>query len=222
MTYKYMNNHFGRSRVSCMIPMNLQIFGNSDAGGNDGADGGSGKEDNDNNKNKDENLTHEQLIKALAEARDTNQRYKDSIDKLTKNNKNLSQAVKDRMTADEKEKAAAEEKDKKIAELEGKFRLLDYSKRYMGVGVDETAATELAGLTGELADPDKFFSTLDKFMKAALKKAGEDSVQALIKNNPNVNAGSGEGGSESLAVQKAKELAKGKSVVNEDILKKYM
>ena len=202
--------------------MNLQIFGN-DAG--DNADGG-GTGDSSTGDDGEEELTREQLIEALAKERADKERFKNSIDDLTKKNKNLSQAVKDRMTAEEQAEAARTEaeqaKDKKIAELESKFLMLDYSKRLMGIGMDETAATELAGLTGELADADKFFSALDKFVKAATKKAGEDAVQALIKSNPSINAGNGTGGTDDLATQKAKELKKSQRAVNSDVLKNFM
>lgn len=219
---KNMNNHFGQSRIFCKTPMNLQIFGN-DAG--DNADGG-GTGDSSTGDDGEEELTREQLIEALAKERADKERFKNSIDDLTKKNKNLSQAVKDRMTAEEQAEAARTEaeqaKDKKIAELESKFLMLDYSKRLMGIGMDETAATELAGLTGELADADKFFSALDKFVKAATKKAGEDAVQALVKSNPSINAGNGTGGADDLATQKAKELKKSQRAVNSDVLKNFM
>ena len=92
----------------------------------------------------------------------------------------------------------------------------------MGVGMDEASATELAGLIGEIAEPEKFFSALDKFVKATIKKAGEDSVEALVKSNPGIKAGNGDGAGESLAVRKAKELSGGARTVNQDILKNYM
>ena len=221
---KYMNNHFGNNR----IPMNLQIFaesGESKGGENgetDGEDGTGG-----------DKPTYEQLVEELAKARTEasqanadKERFKNSVDRLTRQNGELTNQVRERMSADEKaaaEKAEAEAaKDARIQELESKFRLMDYSKRFMGVGMDETSATELAGLTGEIAEPDKFFSTLDKFVKATIKKAGEDSVEALIKSNPSIKAGNGDGGGESLAVRKAKELSRGNRTVNQDILKNYM
>ena len=218
---KYMNNHFGKNR----IPMNLQIFaesGESKGGENgetDGEDGTGG-----------DKPTYEQLVEELAKARTEasqanadKERFKNSVDRLTRQNGELTNQVRERMSADEKAAAEkAEAKDARIQELESKVRLMDYSKRFMGVGMDETSATELAGLTGEIAEPDKFFSTLDKFVKATIKKAGEDSVEALIKSNPSIKAGNGDGGGESLAVRKAKELSRGNRTVNQDILKNYM
>ena len=221
---KYTNNHFGKNR----IPMNLQFF--AESGENES---GENEESNVVYGTNGDKPTYEQLVEELAKARTEasqanadKERFKNSVDRLTRQNGELTNQVRERMSADEKaaaEKAEAEAaKDARIQELESKFRLMDYSKRFMGVGMDETSATELAGLTGEIAESDKFFSALDKFVKATIKKAGEDSVEALIKSNPSIKAGNGDGGGESLAVRKAKELSRGNRTVNQDILKNYM
>ena len=85
-------------------------------------------------------------------------------------------------------RSADEAKDARIQELESKFRTMDYSKRYMGIGMDEKTAEALSELTGELPDADKFFSALDKFMKSKIKSAGEDAIQELIKKNPEIKS----------------------------------
>lgn len=221
---KYMNNRFGKSG----IPMNLQFF--AEPGESEGEENG---EANVGDGTNSDMPTYEQLVEELAKARAEasqanadKERFKNSVDRLTRQNGELTNQVRERMSADEKaaaEKAEAEAaKDARIQELESKFRLIDYSKRFMGVGMDETSATELATLTGEIAEPEKFFSALDKFVKATIKKAGEDSVEALIKSNPSIKAGNGDGSGESLAVRKAKELAGGTRTENQDILKNYM
>lgn len=229
---KYMNNHFGQSNIfknsRCKMPMNLQFFAESGDG-----EANVNNEPNGDNRAGEDKPTYEQLVEELARARTEvsqanadKERFKNSVDKLTRQNGELTNQVRERMSADEKaaaEKAEAEAaKDAKILELETKFRLMDYSKRFMGVGMDETSATELATLTGEIAEPEKFFSALDKFVKTTIKKAGEDSVEALIKSNPSIKAGNGDGTGESLAVRKAKEFAGGRITVNQDILKNYM
>lgn len=186
-------------------------------------------------ENSENNPTYDQLLEELAKARAgesqanaERERFKNSVDDLTRKNKMLTDQVRERMTADER---ASEEVKSRMEALEAenagfktKFRIADYSKRFMGVGMDEKTATELAGLTGEIAEPDKFFSTLDKFVKAAMKKAGEDSVQALIKSNPSVKAGNGDGDKESEAVRLAKESAarRQNKGFNEDALKQWM
>lgn len=227
---KYMNNHFGQSNIfgnaRCKIPMNLQLFAEVGDVGSDGV-GGSGKEGVDLGGDGDDNPpTVEELMAQLAEERAKSARLQNEKDSASSEAANFKKQLRAKMTANEQEEAAKAEaeaaKDAKIQELETKFRLMDYSKRFMGVGMDEASATELAGLTGEIAEPDKFFSALDKFVKATIKKAGEDSVEALIKSNPSIKAGNGDGAGESLAVRKAKELSGGTRTVNQDILKNYM
>lgn len=135
---KYMNNHFGKNR----IPMNLQIFAESgeSEGGENGETDGEGGTGGDK-------PTYEQLVEELAKARTEasqanadKERFKNSVDRLTRQNGELTNQVRERMSADEKaaaEKAEAEAaKDARIQELESKFRLMDYSKRFMGVGMD--------------------------------------------------------------------------------------
>lgn len=214
---KYMNNHFGKTNK---FPMNLQLFAES------GADSGENTEPDAGAEDGGENPSVEELLAQLAEERAKSARLQNEKDSASSEAANFKKQLRAKMTANEQEEAAKAEaeaaKDAKIQELETKFRLMDYSKRFMGVGMDETLATELAGLTGEIAEPDKFFSALDKFVKATIKKAGEDSVEALIKSNPSIKAGNGDGAGESLAVRKAKELAGGVRTVNQDILKNYL
>lgn len=211
------------------FPMNLQFFaepGNGDGAGDTGAESG---------ENSDNKPTYEQLVEELARARAgeaqanaDKERYKNSVEDLTKKNNTLSEAVRERMTADEQAEAAKAEaeaaKDARIEELETEFRKMNYSKKYMGIGMDEQTATELAGLTGEIAEPEKFFSTLDKFVKAALKKAGEDSVEALIKSNPSIKGANGDTDKQSEAVRLARASAERKknNGFNADALKQWM
>lgn len=228
---KYMNNHFGRSNIfgRAKLPMNLQFFSDTDASGTSGGSG-DGTEDANNSGNSDDTQTPtvEELLTQLAAERAKSAKLQNEKDTASSEAANFKKQLRAKMTSDEQaEQAKAEAeaaKDARIKELESKFREMDYSKRYMGVGMDEKTATELAGLTGEIAEPDKFFSALDKFVKAALKKAGEDSVQALIKSNPSVKAGNGEGDKESEAVRLAKESASRRQNkgFNEDALKQWM
>lgn len=227
---KYMNNHFEKSRIfgnaRCKMPMNLQLFG-YEGNGEDPSSGAGGTNNSGADDGGDDNApTVEELMAQLAEERAKSARLQNEKDNASSEAANFKKQLRAKMSANEQEEAAKAEaeaaKDAKIHELETKFRLMDYSKRFMGVGMDEASATELAGLTGEIAEPDKFFSALDKFVKATIKKAGEDSVEALIKSNPSIKAGNGDGGGESLAIRKAKELSRGNKVVNQDILKNYM
>lgn len=227
---KYMNNHFGKNRIfgnaRCKMPINLQLFGYEGNGEDPGSGAGGSDNSGADDGGYDNTPTVEELMAQLAEERAKSAKLQNEKDTASSEAANFKKQLRAKMSANEQEEAAKAEaeaaKDAKIQELETKFRLMDYSKRFMGVGMDETSATELAGLTGEIAEPDKFFSALDKFVKATIKKAGEDSVEALIKSNPSIKAGNGDGGGESLAVRKAKELSRGNRTVNQDILKNYM
>ena len=216
---KFMNNHHGKS-----IPMNLQMFAETSTGEGDGigSDGiatdGSGKQT--------ESPSVEELLAQLAQERATNAQNKAALDKALKEKGELTKNLRAKMSAEEQEaeakKAADEAKDARIQELESKFRVMDYSKRYMGIGMDEKTAETLSELTGELSDADKFFSALDKFMKAKIKSAGEDAIQELIKKNPEIKSGSGEADKNSWVSDMAKELAHQKSAANKNILERYL
>lgn len=234
---KYMNNHYGQSRIfgkaRCKIPMNLQTFAESgDVGGADaGTGGGSGSsgEGSSGESSEGENTpTVEELVAQLAAERARSARLQNEKDTASSEAANFKKQLRAKMTADEQAEAAKSEaeaaKDARIQELESKFRLMDYSKRYMGVGMDEKSATELAELTGDIAEVDKFFSALDKFVKAAVKKGSEDYVQTLIKNGGSINAGSGDADKESEAVRIAKESAarRANKGFNSEALKQWM
>lgn len=225
---KFMNNHYGQSqifgRARCKMPMNLQLFAessDSDGGGTgvsgDGRDGGSESQNT---------PSVEELLAQLAQERATNAQNKAALDKALKEKGELTKNLRAKMTAeeqaDEAKRLADEAKEAEIKELKDKFRMMDYSKRYMGIGMDEKTAETLSELTGELSDADKFFSALDKFMKAKIKSAGEDAIQELIKKNPEIKSGSGEADKNSWVSDMAKELAHQKSAANKNILERYM
>lgn len=224
---KYMNNHFGKSRIfekpRRKIPMNLQLFAES-------GDNGGVVEDGEGFSSPDgapeDTPTVEELMTQLAEERAKTARLQNEKDTASSEADSFKKQLRARMSANEQEEAEKKARDaaieQELQELRNESRINKYSKRFMGVGMDETSATELASLTGEIAEPEKFFSALDKFVKATIKKAGEDSVEALIKSNPSIKAGNGDGTGESLAVRKAKELASGARTANQDILKNYM
>lgn len=169
--------------------------------------------------------TVEELMAKLAQKDADYAKLKNSFDTTSSELSTTKKQLKAKMTAEEQieeEKRIADEaKDAKIQELESKFRTMDYSKRYMGIGMDEKAAESLSELTGDLPDVDKFFSALDKFVKAKIKTAGENAVQELIKSNPDIKAGSGGDGKTSLAEERAVALGKRTAEANADILKYY-
>lgn len=226
---KFMNNHYGQSRIfdhaRCKMPMNLQFFAES-AG--DVGDGGSGSGDSGESGegSQENNPSVEELMAQLAQERAENAKNKNALDKALREKGELTKNLRAKMTAEEQEQEAKREaeeaKDAKIQELESKFRTMDYSKRYMGIGMDEKTAESLSELTGELVDADKFFSALDKFVKAKIKTAGENAVQELIKSNPDIKAGTGSTDKNSWVGDIAKELAHQKTGVNTSNLERYM
>ena len=225
---KYMNNHYGQSqifgRARCKMPMNLQFFAESTGDGGDGGEGGSDGSEGDGVEN--DAPTVEELMAQLAQERATNAQNKAALDRALKEKGELTKNLRKRMTAEEtanEEKRLADEaKDAEIKELKEKFRTMDYSKRYMGIGMDEKTAESLSELTGDLPDVDKFFSALDKFVKAKIKTAGENAVQELIKSNPDIKAGTGSADKNAWVGDVAKELAHQKTGVNTSNLERYM
>lgn len=227
-----MNNHFGKSNIfgnaRYKIPMNLQLFAEVGDVGSDGV-GGSGKEGVDLGGDGDDNPpTVEELMAQLAEERAKSARLQNEKDSASSEAANFKKQLRAKMTANEQEEAEKKARDeaieKELKELRNESRINKYSKRFMGVGMDESTATELAGLIGEIAEPDKFFSVLDKFVKTTIKKAGEDSVEALIKSNPSIKAGNGSSDQDDEAVEIARESAKRKknNGFNEEALKQWM
>lgn len=225
---KYMNNHFGQSRIfgcaRCKIPMNLQLFaeGGEGDGGTGGGDGtGSGSDGGDGGSAP----TVEELMAQLAQERAEKEKLRLAKDKANSEAAKYKKSWEAKTSAEEQEaeakKAADEAKDARIQELESKFRTMDYSKRYMGIGMDEKTAEALSELTGELTDTDKFFSALGKFVQAVKKQSSEDAVQAYLKDNPDIKAGSGDGTKNSLAEERAMSIGKRTAGANEDILKHY-
>lgn len=181
--------------------------------------------ENQNIENAENTPSVDELMAELAKERAEKAKLKNSFDTASSELAATKKQLRTKMTAEEQieeEKRLADEaKDAKIQELESKFRTMDYSKRYMGIGMDEKTAESLSELTGELVDADKFFSALGKFITASNKTAEENYRQELIKNNPDINAGSGGDTKNSLAEERAVSIGKRTAGANEDILKFY-
>ena len=181
--------------------------------------------ENQNIENAENTPSVDELMAELAKERAEKAKLKNSFDTASSELAATKKQLRTKMTAEEQEQEAKREaeeaKDAKIQELESKFRTMDYSKRYMGIGMDEKTAESLSELTGELVDADKFFSALGKFITASNKAAEENYRQELIKNNPDINAGSGGDTKNSLAEERAVSIGKRTAGANEDILKFY-
>lgn len=208
-----------------LMPFNLQFFaeGGSDGNGTDnGTPAGTDNSTGDNKPNYDELM--EQLAQAqtqIAQANATSERYKNSINDLTKKNGELTKQVRERMTADEQadiaKKEADEAKDARIKELEEKMAVIDNTSFWGGasIGMDEALAKSTAEAEA-LGDKEKFRANIVKHIKAIK----ENAIQQALKDRPDISAGNGDT-SNTVAEEKAKFLAKRQNGINQDILKNY-
>ena len=230
---KFMNNHYGQSQIFArdgeQIPMNLQLFAEGSGDGGTAEGGESAIDDSgEGNANDDEDDSHtpNELAKQLAETKAELARLKFANDKSAKEAAAYKKQLQAKMSAEERASEAENERitalEEENKQMKAQMRMASYSKRYMGIGMDEKTAESLSELTGDLSDVDKFFSTLDKFVKAKIKSAGENAVQDLIKNNPDIKAGSGANDKNAWVTDMAKDLAHQRSNANTSILEKYM
>ena len=228
---KFMNNHYGQSLIFFIlyskVPMNLQFFAESgdvttDGGGSSEANSEEGSSDGENST-----PTIEELMTQLSEAKAESARLKLANDKASKEAAGYKKQLQAKMSAEERANQAENERltalEEENKQMKAQMRMASYSKRYMGIGMDEKTSETLSELTGELSNPDKFFSTIEKFIQYVQKKAGEDAIQEIIKTNPEVRAGAGDSRG-SLAVEKAKELAQDNHFgsINPESLKRFM
>lgn len=218
-----MNNHFGQSRIFRHVRFAVEPSAGEDGSiDTDVSGGGSASED----KTDDDGETLESLRQALAKANGDLERYKNSITRLNKEKSDLTKKNREMMSADQLEKEAQEERERRFAEMEKELRANKYSKRLVGLGMEEKDADVFAMTIPDLEDADSFFNTLADFIKAREKNASDKAIQDLLKSRPDINAGTGDSTKEDPAMALAKaavEASKRHSAtVNTDILKNYM
>ena len=231
---KYMNNHYGQSRIFKNArfkfdPRSRIMFDADDgaSGGNGGADGSNGGADGEGTGGKGDDASLDMLRAALAEAQAEREKLKNSIDKLTKQNGELTKKNREHMTAEQIAQEAQEERDKRFAEMEKELRNSKYSKRLVGMGMTETDADAFAGLLPDLEDSESFFDTLGAFIKAREKTASDNAIQELLKNRPDINSGNGDSDKDDQAMLFAKRSVSARkertsSESRENILKNYI
>lgn len=232
---KYMNNHYGQSRIfknarfkfdprsRIMFAPDDGASGGSGGGSGDSGDGAGGEGTDD----KGEDASLDMLKAALAEAQAEREKLKNSIDKLTKQNGELTKKNREHMTAEQIAQEAQEERDKRFAEMEKELRNNKYSKRLVGMGMAEADADTFADLLPDIEDSDSFFDTLGAFIKAREKAASDNAVQELLKSRPDINAGHGDSDKDDQAMLLAKRAVSVKkerssSENRENILKNYI
>ena len=214
---KYMNMHFGQSQIFKRARF---MAADPNVEGGEGGSGGGGASDSD-----PKTPSVEELMTELAQERAKGLRQKAALDDALKEKGELTKQLRAKMSAEEQEaeakKEADEAKDARLQELEIKLRNMDYSKRFMGLGMDEKVAEEISGIIGEIPDTDKFFTTLGKFIEGIRTKAAEDTIEKIKKENPGINAGTGSVDKNAQAIEMARELAKKKTGQDTSILEKY-
>ena len=166
----------------------------------------------------------DELKAQLAKAQADYQKMKIQSDKNAAQAKQFKDQARAHMTAEQAAQAARDERDAEFEALKKEVRVTKYSKRLVGIGMDESQADEMANLIPELEDSDAFFDALNKFVEGVRKSSADTAVQKLLKDRPEINAGGGESEKDDPAMAFAKNFIaqKGKVGVNADILKNYM
>lgn len=211
----YMDRLFKNAR--CKMPILLD----ADDGMTGSEVGGVGGSSSDS---ADDDETLESLRAQLAKINAEKEKYKNSIDNLTRKNKELTDKNRQHMTTEQLEKEAQEEREKRFAEMEKELRTNRYSKKLVSIGMPEADADAFASTLPEMEDSDTFFNTLATFISAKEKAAGENAVQELLKNRPDINAGNGDADKDSPALTLAKASVESRKNQgnNTNILKSYM
>lgn len=132
--------------------------------------------------------TIEELTLQLAKANAEKARYKNSIDKLTHENSELSKWKKERMSAQEQQEAedaeARARQDAYVKELEDYKAISEASKRYVGMGMNIELATATA--TAEIqGDMDTVLANINKNKEEALRNAKAE----WLKSRPDIPDG---------------------------------
>lgn len=238
---KFMNNHYGQSRIfkhaRRVAPEGADVLvgdgfaeGGEGSGGGSGTDGADGSDDTDGDGEESLESLKAELAKAKADA----ERFKNAIDKNAKEAKKLKGQLNEananlraKMTDAEREAEAQRESAEELEQVRTELRTIKYSKRLIGLGMDEKGADEMASVIPAMDDADAFFDALGKFVESVKKTAGEDRLQKFIAENKiDVSAGQGDSQKDDPAMAFAKRYVETQksspNVTNKDILKNYM
>ena len=226
---KFMNNHYGQSlifgkRVRCIAP---DMGDGADEGADPGVPGGaSDAPDADDADGADDSPSVDDLKTQLAKAKADYQRLKIQSDKAAKEAKQYKEQARARMSAEAQAQEAQAEKEAAYAEAIKELRTIKYSKRLIGIGMDESQADEMANVIPDMGDDaDAFFDALGNFVDAIKKSSGDAAVQKLLKDRPEINAGGGDSDKDDPAMAFAKKMVESQKNANkgttEDILKNF-
>lgn len=220
------SKYFKKARFAMPLDGAEDASGGLGAGGSAGEDAGDddGGQDNDGEDDGDDvSALKSELARWKAEA----ERFKKSNDKVLKEKKQLEQERRKNMNAEQLAKEAQEERDKEFEEMKRELRISRYSKRLVGMGMTEQEADTFADSIPEMEDSDVFFDTLSAFIKTREKAAGENAVQKLLRERPDIHAGSGDSADDDPAMKIAKATVQGRKSLNQakrsqDIINNYV
>lgn len=224
---KFMNNHYGQSIIfkhaRKVVPDGGEGLG--DDLGVDGSGGGSGGTDSVSDDPEDDAPSIDDLQAQLAKAKADLEKAKNANNKLSTENANFRKEKRAMMTDEQKKAADLEAVNQELEELRRESRITKYSKRLIGIGMGESEADELASVIPALDDADAFFDGLSDFVESIKKSSGEEAVQKLLKERPEINAGNGDSQKDDPSMTLAKKLVEqGKAsnkAANVDIINNF-
>lgn len=150
-----------------LLPLNIQMFAESE----DVVDNGGGSEDT------PKTYSQEEYDKIIAE-RD---KFKKSIDNLTKENADFKRKQKERMSEEEKLAEAQKEKDRVLQETQKELIGLKLSKEFMVAGFSEETTSSLVESFNN-NDSVEFIKTLSKEIKNLVENARKQEQESFKQN----------------------------------------
>lgn len=229
--HKYMNHYFGKKMFK-HAHFKAADPGTESGGANGGGSGASEPENEDGSESESgeepDKPSYDDLVAELAKARTeamqaqaARDKYKNSIDDLTRKNGELTKQVRNRMSAAEQidaaKKEAEEARRKEFDEMKSELATIRATKRYMVLEMEENLATETA--KAEISgDMETVISNIAKHIKTIKDTA----YQKALKDRPDPKAGNGDANDENAsALEMAAAYAGRQNGVNMDILNQY-
>lgn len=214
---KFMNNHYGQSRIFGKARFMAEPSGDEGNGiGEGNGAGGTSNDPSGDGDNNDPSPSAEELSLKLARLQAELERANHAKDKLAKSNKELTDKARKYMTDEQKAQADKEAKDQELETLRKEVRVTKYSKRFLNMGMTEEEADNMANSITDYDLPDEFFDVFGNYVESVKKTAGDSAVQKLLRDRPDIHAGSGDGKGLSFAEEKAIAIAKRKTQVMEN------
>ena len=162
-----------------LLPLNIQMFAENE----DVVDNGGASEET------PKTYSQEEYDKIIAE-RD---KFKKSIDNLTKENADFKRKQKEKMSEEEKIAEAQKEKDRVLQETQKELLGLKLSKEFMIAGFsEETTSSLVESFTNN--DSVEFVKTLSKEIKNLVENARKQEQESFKQNGVVLRSGTGANG----------------------------